>query len=191
LDEGVRNVYSHQIAAICGATAARVRRDLMVIGYTGSPIHGYAVKELIESIDLFLDSPEGQRVALVGVGNLGLALLAYFTGRRPKLSIVAAFDKDPEKVNRVVHGCRSYPLSQLREVVGQQRLEIGIITVPAGEAQTVAELLVESGVRGIVNFAPAPLQVPPHVYVEELDVTQALEKAAYFARKSRVGELKT
>jgi redox-sensing transcriptional repressor len=110
LADGRTHVYSHDIASVCGVTSAQVRRDLMPTGYSGSPKKGYSIPGLIQSIGSVLDDPEEQKVALVGVGNLGRAILAYFTGRRPNLSIVAAFDRDPNKVNRVIHGCRCYPV---------------------------------------------------------------------------------
>ena len=90
--EGVRNVYSHQLAAMTGGTAAQVRRDIMAVGCVGSPTRGYDVQQLCQAIAGVLDHPEGQSAALVGVGNLGRALLAYFLQRRPKLMIRAAFD---------------------------------------------------------------------------------------------------
>jgi len=181
---GTPNVYSHQLANIAGVTAAQVRRDFMVIGYSGSPTRGYDIQELTESIANFLDAPEGQAVALVGIGNLGRAILTYFGGRRPKLSIVAAFDKDPSKVNRVIHGCLSYPIEELAAVAAEKKIQAGIITVPASEAQAVTDQLVRAGVRGILNFAPAPLRAPADTYVEDIDMAVSLEKVAYFARQS-------
>jgi redox-sensing transcriptional repressor len=97
---------------------------------------------------------------------------------------VAAFDTDPHKVNRVIHGCRCYPKQQLKEVVAANGIKIGIIAVPATEAQYVADSLIATGVRGILNFAPAPLHVPPSVFVEDIDLTMSLEKVAYFARQN-------
>jgi redox-sensing transcriptional repressor len=181
--EGGRSVFSHQLAQMAGCTAAQVRRDLMAVGYSGNPTHGYDVSRLIESIREFLDAPGGQGVALVGVGNLGKAILAYFTGRRPNLQIVTAFDNDPYKVNRVIHGCRCYGMDDLPEVVAKQGIRLGIVTVPASAAQGVADSLVRAGVRGLLNFAPVRLRVPPSVYVEDIDMTVALEKVAYFARQ--------
>ncbi len=181
--EGGRSVFSHQLAHRAGCTAAQVRRDLMAVGYCGSPAHGYDVTGLIESIREFLDAPGGQGVALVGVGNLGKAIMAYFTGRRPNLQIVAAFDNDPYKANRVIHGCRCYGMEDLEEVVRKQEIRLGIITVPAAAAQAAADALVRAGVRGLLNFAPVRLRVPPSVYVEDIDMTVALEKVAYFARQ--------
>jgi redox-sensing transcriptional repressor len=183
--EGRRFVYSHEIATLAGVTPAQVRRDLMSIGYSGSPNRGYDTNELLRSIEVFLYAPEGQNVALVGVGNLGRAILAYFTGRRPRLQIVASFDSDAMKANRVILGCRCHPLSELEKVVKQQRIDVGILTVPASSAQDVADALVTAGVTGIVNFAPVALRVPPHVYVEDIDLAMALEKVAFFSRQSR------
>jgi redox-sensing transcriptional repressor len=168
---------------MAGATAAQVRRDLMAVGYSGSPTHGYDVAQLIESLREFLDAPGGQGVALVGVGNLGKAILAFFTGRRPNLKIAAAFDNDPYKVNRVIHGCRCYSMEHLYDVARTQGIRLAVITVPAQAAQTVADALAKAGVRGILNFAPVRLRVPPHVHVEDIDMTVALEKVAYFARQ--------
>jgi len=181
--EGTRSIYSHELARMAGGTAAQVRRDLMAVGSVGSPKRGYNVRELIDRIGEFLDAPEGEGVALVGAGNLGRAIMAYFSGRRPKLSIVAAFDTDPSKVNRVIHGCRSYPVEEMEEVVRRDGLRVGIITVPAKEAQGVADMLVAAGVRGILNFAPTPLRVGPDVHVEDIDMTMSLEKVAFYARK--------
>ena len=181
--EGVRNIYSHQLAVMAGCTAAQVRRDLMAVGYSGSPTHGYEVTRLIESIREFLDAPGGQGVAIVGVGNLGKAILSYFAGRRPNLQIVAAFDSDPYKVNRVIHGCRCYSMENLPDVARGQTIRLAIITVPAQAAQGVADALVQAGIRGILNFAPVRLRVPPHVHVEDIDMTVSLEKVAYFARQ--------
>jgi redox-sensing transcriptional repressor len=182
--KGIKNIYSHQMAAIAGTTAAQVRRDWMVIGYSGSPAHGYEVADLIDAIGKFLDSAVEQKVALIGIGNLGRAVLVYFTGRRPKLSIAAAFDTDPHKVSRVIHGCRCYPMEQLKEIITANEIKVAVIAVPAPEAQYVAESLIAAGVRGLLNFAPVPLYVPAGVFVENIDLTMSLEKVAYFSRQN-------
>jgi redox-sensing transcriptional repressor len=180
--EGTRFVYSHQLAALARVTPAQVRRDIMSIGYSGNPNRGYDVLELTESIGQSLDDPQGQKVALVGVGNLGRAILNYFSGRRPRLAIVAAFDNDLRKCDRVVQGCRCYNIEQLPEIVREQGITVGAIAVPATEAQQVSNILVQVGIRGILNFAPVRLHAPANVYVEDFDMTTALEKVAYFAR---------
>jgi redox-sensing transcriptional repressor len=184
--DAVSHVHSHQLAALAGGTAAQVRRDMMAVGYTGSPKTGYDVCELAQSIAEFLDAPQGQGVALIGVGNLGRAILAYFSGRRPHLSILAAFDADAYKVNRVIHGCHCYPMQEMPEIIAAQNIRTAILAVPAAEAQTVAQTLVRAGVRGILNFAPMRLRLPKDVYVEDIDMTMSLEKVAYFSRKGRI-----
>lgn len=181
LAEGERAIFSHQLAVLVGGTAAQVRRDVMALGYMGSPTRGYDIAELIGSIGEFLDVPEGQKAALVGIGNLGRALLAYFAGRRPKLTIEAAFDTDPTKVNRVIHGCRCYPIEDLTSVVRDQGIQVGIVSVPSDYAQQVTDKLCQAGVLGLVNFAPVRLRVLRHIYVEDIDMTMSLEKVAYFA----------
>jgi len=180
--EGTESVYSHELAALARVTAAQVRRDIMNIGASGNPNRGYDVKKLIAGIAVFLDAPEVQNVALIGVGNLGRAILAFFAGRRPKLSIVAAFDNDPEKSGRVIHGCPCYSFDQLEEIVKTHNIRIATLCVPASVAQKVAMKLVDAGFKGILNFAPVPLHVPRSIYVEDIDMTMSLEKVAYFAR---------
>lgn len=179
------HIYSHQLAVMAGVTPAQVRRDLMVVGYTGSPTKGYDIRELIRGIAKFLDAPEPESVVLVGVGNLGRAILSYFSGRRPNLDIVAAFDSDPQKVDRLVLGCRCMAMNQMEEIITQHRVKTGIISVPASDAQTVADQLVRAGVCGILNFAPVPLWAPEGVFVEHIDMAVALEKVAYFARQRK------
>ena len=181
--DGVKNVYSHQLARLAGATAAQVRRDIMVVGYSGSSVHGYEVGALMGSIGQFLDAAPVQRVALIGAGNLGRALLAHFVGRNHRFSIVAAFDSDAHKTGRVIHGCRCHALEELREVLASQEVHIAMLAVPASEAQETLNRLVDAGVTGILNFAPVRLWAPGNVYVEDMDVTMALERVAYHAGK--------
>jgi redox-sensing transcriptional repressor len=186
--DGVDSIYSHQLAALAGGAPSRVRRDLMAVGYDGSPTRGYVVLDLLESIGRFLDAPQREGVALVGVGNLGRALMAFFAGRRPNLAIVAAFDSDPDKAGRVIHGRRCYGMDSLGEVVRANGIRVAILSVPAGEAQGVADQLIRAGVRGLLNFAPVRLNVPAGVFVENMDMAVSLEKVAYFARQSEAEE---
>jgi redox-sensing transcriptional repressor len=181
--EGSTHVFSHDLARLAGVTAAQVRRDLMGVGYSGSSVRGYEVEALIGSIGKVLDSEAPEGIALVGLGNLGRAILDYVGGRRSGQQIVAAFDVDRAKVNRVIHSCRCYGMEDLAEVVEEQGIGTALITVPANAAQEVAERLVGAGVRGILNFAPVRLRVPEGVFVEDVDVAMVLEKVAYFARQ--------
>jgi len=181
-------VYSYELASLSRNKPAQVRRDLMAVDYAGSSARGYEVDALVESIDRTLDGPGRTGVALVGVGNLGRAVLHFFMGRRKRLEIVAAFDHAPEKVDRVIHGCPVYPIERLGALLAEKGISLGIVTVPASEAQKVADLLALGGVKGILNFAPVPLRVPRGVYVEAVDMTALLEKVAFFARKGQAPE---
>lgn len=181
--EKVKFVYSHELAQLAGRTAAQVRRDMMILGFSGSPTKGYDVAKLIDAISVFLDAAKPQEVALVGVGNLGRAILSYFVGRRPNLSITVAFDNDPGKVDRVIHGCRCHRMEELPRLVQARGVNTAIVAVPAGEAQAVADVLVGAGVCGLLNFAPVRLRVPGSVFVENVDLTTSLEKVTFFARR--------
>jgi redox-sensing transcriptional repressor len=180
--EGRRNLFSHEIAALAGVSASQVRRDLMMIGYEGSPNRGYDAAGLLRSLGEFLDDDDGQKVALAGVGNLGRAVLDYFIGRRPKLVLSAAFDSDPNRVDRVIHGCRCYSVAVMDRVIRDEGITVGIITVPREAAQEIADRMVTAGVHGILNFAPRSLRVPGGVFVEDMDLTTSLEMVAFYAR---------
>ena len=187
LDEHPRSdedhIYSHQLAELAGVSPAQVRRDLMSISFTGSPSRGYRVQDLVRSIERELDSPDAQAVVLIGIGCLGQALISYIQGRRSKLVISAAFDIDLRKVNRDIGGCRAYAMEKLEFVLREHDMRTAILTVPVSAAQDASDRLVRAGICGILNYTPVRLRVPEHVYVEDLDMTMALERVAYFARQ--------
>ena len=180
--EGLESIYSHQLARHAVVSAAQVRRDLMVIGYSGSPNKGYDVDACIASIGSFLDGAVSQEVALVGVGNLGRAVLTHFEGKSSSVAIVAAFDVEPQLTDAVVHGVRCFDAGRMETLVRDLGLEIAVLTVPGKAAQEVADTLVRAGVKSLISFAPVPLHLPNDIFVEYMDITAALESAAYFAR---------
>jgi redox-sensing transcriptional repressor len=184
LDEGTTHVFSHQLARLGGVTAAQVRRDFMAIGYSGSPTRGYEVEQCIDSIGKFLDGPRRQDVALIGVGKLGASILAHFAGRRPKLAIVAAFDDDPAKIGQTIEGCRVFAADAMEQTIRDLVISIAVLAVPPEPAQAIADTLARAGVRSIVSFAATPLHVPESVAVLDMDITAALETAAYVAREA-------
>jgi redox-sensing transcriptional repressor len=178
------NIFSHEIAQMLHITPVQVRRDLMLIGYSGNLRKGYDIKELIDLIGKIIDTDKGQRVAVIGLGNLGKAIISYFKGRRTKLAIIAAFDNNSEKVNRAYDGVMCYHINNLAEIIKRDNISIGIISVPAEHAPAIAEQLVMTGIKGILNFSPKPLNVPPYVYLEDYDMITSLEKVAFFAKKN-------
>ena len=114
--------------------------------------------------------------------TLGRAILGYFSKLKPKFNLIAAFDTDENKIGRIISGCRCYHVKEIVATLSGSATQLGIITVPEPFAQNAADLLVVSGVKGIVNFAPTPLKVPSGVYLENMQMTMTFEKAAYFAR---------
>lgn len=178
---GATHVFSHQLAELARSSAAQVRRDLMVLNAYGNPRTGYMIDELQQSIDDYLAFSHGISTVLIGAGSLGRALLSYFMAGRSNIRIVAAFDVDPRKTGRVISGCRVHPIEELPQFSGRD-IHCALLAVPGSEAQKIADLLVKTGIPSIVNFAPVRLKVPPTVFVEDLDVTSSIEKAAFFGR---------
>src|SRR5512137_1346131 len=173
---GMQHIYSHQLASAAVATPAQVRRDLMMIGFTGSPRRGYAVEELIGAVNAVLAQSVETSVALIGVGNLGRAILAYFANRQPWVRFVAAFDTDPDKIGRVINGCHVYAVEQADDVLRREGIRGAVVAVPAADAQAVTDALVLAGVKSILNFAPVRLRVPTGVFVEDMDMATALDR---------------
>lgn len=181
---GNQYIFSHELASLIHITPVQVRRDLMLIGHSGTLRRGYEIRELINILARILDSERGIRVAVVGVGKLGSAIINYFTGKRAKLSMVAAFDVAPEKINRLYAGVYCYPAERLKEVIKSEDIDIAILTVPPGVVAATVEELVMAGVRGILNYTSTPVNVPSHIYLQEYDMLTSLEKVAYFVKKN-------
>ncbi len=182
---GRPHIFSHDLANLLHITPVQVRRDIMLIGYSGTLRRGYDVRELISMIGRIIDIDRGMKVAVVGVGNLGSAIISYFSGKRTKLSIVAAFDVEVNKINRVYAGVNCYHVHQLREIIQQENIDIAILTVPPSIATTIAEELVMAGIKGILNFTSTPVNVPSNIHLEDYDMITSLEKVAYFVKKNK------
>ncbi len=182
LATGTTNIFSHQLAQISNTTAAQVRRDIMSIGYTGSSKKGYSIEELIKYIGKTLDADFVQHIAVIGAGNLGKAIIKYFSGKRDKLSISGVFDKDPEKIGKTISGIHCYDIALLDEIIKKENITIAVLTTSADSAPQICDLLVKSGIKAILNFTPVPLKVPDDVYLELMDITITLEKVGYFAK---------
>lgn len=180
--DGVSKIYSHTLGDFVDSTPAQVRRDIMNIGYKGTPAHGYDITLLISSISDFIDSPLTRNVCIIGLGNLGKAILDYCQERNSKLNIIDAFDKDPSKINIDINGCHSYHINELESKIKEDKIELAILSVPKSEAQAIAERLIRAGIKGILNYSPIELRLPEYVYVENRDMLLALEKVAYFAK---------
>ncbi len=176
---GQQTISSSQLGALLGFSDAQVRKDLGFFGQFGYPGVGYRCDELIHAMRDILGTNHAWPVVMVGVGNLGQALLGYRGFGRQNFSIEAAFDANPAKVGITVQGLVIRPIGELAEVVRDKRIRLGMIVVPAERAQEVADRLVAAGIEGIVNFAPVTLALPPHVQTVAVDLAIELEQLSF------------
>ncbi len=171
---------SQRLAELVGTSDGQVRKDLAYFGEFGVPGQGYKVGKLIEEISHILGLDKDQRIALVGVGKLGSALLGYPGFKTKGFKIKAAFDNDPSKVGKTWQGVTIQNVQKIPRFVSQEKIHIGIVTTPAAAAQEAADKLVEGGVKGILNFAPIRIVVPDHIKLRNVDLAIQLEGLSYF-----------
>jgi redox-sensing transcriptional repressor len=178
---------SDHLASRAGVNAAQVRKDLSQLGSYGTRGVGYDVAYLVRQINRELGLSTDRRVAIVGVGNLGRALVGYRGFGERGFQTVAAFDSDPRMVGQRVGAVIVHPMTDLREVVLGERVDIAVLTTPASVAQAVTEVLVDAGVTSILNFAPVRLQVPRRVAVRQVDLGVELQILSYYEQQAAVG----
>lgn len=186
--KGEKVVSSALIATMCNVNAAQVRKDFAYFGEFGIRGMGYNVKELKYQIKEILGSNREWRIAVIGIGNLGSALLVYKDFLKENYKIVAAFDIDPVKVighisERMGKPVEVLHIDRLKDVVKARNIEIGIITTPPKEAQKVADLLVDANIKGILNLSPSPVRSPDGVKIRNLFFTSALDNLVYYLPK--------
>lgn len=177
-------VFSDNLADAAGVTAAQVRKDFSLFGITGNRRGGYKVDELIEQLNKVLGKDKLQKFVLVGVGNIGRALLDYNGFEKSGIKIVAGFDIDPAKYNE--NGpVPIHPLENLGKFVKDNDIEMGIISVPDFAAQQVLELMLPAGIKGILNFAPICLRGPEEVIISNINLETELENIIYFVNVAK------
>jgi redox-sensing transcriptional repressor len=187
LRDGVATVSSGQLGESLGVTDAQVRKDLAYLGNLGHPGVGYAATELVPAIRRALGIDRDWPTALVGVGNLARALLRYHGFLDRGFRIVALFDADPAKVGQRVDGLEIHAPERMSAVVAATGAELGILSVPSESSQAVAEALVAAGIRGVLNFAPSVLRLPPNISVVSVDLTVQLEQLAFLVQLGNSG----
>lgn len=181
-------VSSAELAERTGFSPEQIRKDLAYFGAFGTRGVGYDAALLARRISRILGLHQGVKACLVGAGHLGYALARYSLSKHKDVRIAAIFDADPAKVGTDIMGVVVRPVSELEEVVRSEQIKIGTIAVPVGEAQGVADRLVAAGIEAILNFAPAKLRVPPHVFVQNIDLTLELQSLAYYTSASEAGD---
>ncbi|MDR3635516.1 MAG: redox-sensing transcriptional repressor Rex [Isosphaeraceae bacterium] len=185
--QGRTTVSSSQLGESLSINNAQVRKDLAFFGQFGYPGVGYRIEELIAALRHILGIDHEWPLALVGLGNLGRALLKYRGFRSRGFHIVALFDNDPEKVGQTFDGLTVEPLEALRKTVSVRMVRLAALSVPAEAAQRVADQLVTCGIHGILNFAPVTLSVPSGVSVVAVDLSVQLEHLAYKVQNTQGG----
>ncbi len=178
-EEGIEVVSSAELGRRCGVNPAQIRKDLAYFGEFGTRGVGYYVKELKEDIKRVMGLNKTWEVALVGVGNLGTALLRYKGFQRHGFRLSVAFDHQTEGKD-VPEGCELYHSSEMERVIRERGIKVAIISVHYSQAQQVAEELARAGVKGILNFAPVRIQLSKGVVVRNVDMGTELEILTFY-----------
>lgn len=188
-DNGVRTVSSQVLAEQFHLNAAQIRKDLAYFGEFGVRGVGYYVRDLRRHLRQILGLDQKLRVAIIGAGNLGLALADYPGFRQEGFDIVALFDNQADKIGQHSRsGVPIYDINGLRKYVRRDGIRIAVLAVPAHSSQRVADLVVASGIKAILNFSPGALQVPHDVKVKSVDLTVSLESLSFYLARGDGGE---
>jgi redox-sensing transcriptional repressor len=178
----IRTVSSEALAKAARVKSTQLRKDLTYFGQFGTRGLGYDVEQLSKMISDLLGTTSLQPVILIGVGNLGLALLTYRGFEQEGFEIVAAFDSDTRKRDKSI-SVPIYPMEKIEEIIHKYNVRMAMITVPAAAAQEVTNVLVAAGISGILNFAPMVLHVPDDVMVNNVNLAIELENLSYFIQQ--------
>ena len=183
--EKIERANSKQIAEAIGIDSATVRRDFSYFGELGRRGFGYDVSKLMTFFAELLNDNATTKVVLVGVGNIGRALLHYRFQERNRMQLVMAFDTDDNELvgSQTEDNIPIYGISQIKDKIAQEDIKTAILTVPSVKAQEVAELLVDAGIEGILCFSPVNLNLPRHVVLQYVDLTSELQTLLYFMKE--------
>ena len=179
-DTGKNKVSSTELSEAVQVDSATIRRDFSYFGELGKRGYGYDVENLMNFFAKTLNEDELTNVALIGVGNLGSALLKYKFHQSNSIRVSCAFDVNEDIVGRIIDGIPVYPMEDMMEQIRVQQIEVAILTIPARKAQEVVNKLAEAGVKGILNFTAARLVAPPEVLIQNVDLTNELQTLIYF-----------
>lgn len=177
---GKTKVSSTELSEAIQVDSATIRRDFSYFGELGKRGYGYDVEDLMHFFGKILNDDQLTNVALVGVGNLGSALLKFKFHQSNSIRVSCAFDVKEDIVGRIVDGIPVYPLDNMVEQIKLQQIEIAIMTLPAQQAQQVVDQLADAGIKGILNFTAARLTAPEDVIIQSVDLTNELQTLIYF-----------
>lgn len=178
--EGVRTISSAVMERRCGVSAVQIRKDLSYFGEFGRPGIGYDVQHLLSRLTEIMNLDRQHRVVIVGAGNLGSALAGYSGFVLSPFQVVGIFDNNFNKIGRRLWNLEILDVHRLPEVNRELRANLGLIAVPAEAAQEAADLLIEAGIRALLNFAPRMIEVPSEVAIRYVDLTRELEVLCFY-----------
>ena len=179
---GVEKVFSYTLANETGVTSDQVRKDFSEFNIKGNKRGGYDINDLLEKMEKIFHRNKDNNIVLIGMGNMGLALSKYSKFVQRNMNIVATFDIDPFK-QKIRSGIPVYSMSRLKEIIDRFSVKVAILAVPEISAQEVADELIRHGIKGIVNFAPVLLKVPPDVIINNVNLCDELESVIYYVHK--------
>jgi redox-sensing transcriptional repressor len=179
---GVERVFSYTLANETGVTADQVRKDFSEFSIKGNKRGGYDINDLLDKMEKIFHKNQEHNIVLIGMGNLGLALSKYSRFVQRNMNIVATFDIDPFK-QKQRSDIPVYSMNRLKEIIDRFRVKVAILAVPEISAQEVADELIRNGIRGIINFAPVLLKIPPDVVINNVNLCDELESVIYYVHK--------
>lgn len=179
-EEGKDKVSSSELSEAVQVDSASIRRDFSYFGALGKRGYGYDVKNLLNFFKKILNQDTLTNVALVGVGNLGHALLNYNFKRSNNIRISCAFDINPEITGKILSGVPVYSMADMKQQISDQQITTAILTVPQENAQKTANKMIEAGIKGIMNFTPIRLYAPADVRIQNIDLATELQTLIYF-----------
>lgn len=191
VDREVTTVSSQVLAEEVGVNPCQIRKDLAYFGEFGKRGVGYNVRDLSGNLNDILGLNRSWKIVLVGVGNLGSALIRYQGFAARNLFIVAALDRDPNKIGKRIGPLVIQDLEKMGEVVEKLEIEMGIVAVPASQAQQVVDELVDKGIKGILNFAPRALMVPEGVIIRNVDLAGEFADLTFFLSREATRDRKS
>ncbi len=171
---------SHELAERLGISSAQIRKDLSHFGEFGKQGTGYNIDYLYDQIRRILKVDREWVVAVVGVGDLGHAIANYRGFQARGFRIAALFDADPSKIGEQIGGLTVQPMDRIDDEIQRLKIKVAMVAVPADQAQAVSNQLIQAGVRGLLNYAPITLAVPPGVRVQYIDPAVHLQRMTYY-----------
>jgi redox-sensing transcriptional repressor len=184
---GVEKVFSYTLANETGVSSDQVRKDFSEFNIKGNKRGGYEINDLLENMEKLFHRDKDNNIVLIGMGNMGLALSKYNKFVQRHMNIVATFDIDPFK-QKIRSGMPIYSMDRLKEIIDRFNVKVAIVAVPEISAQEVTDELIRHGIKGIMNFAPVLLKVPPDVIINNVNLCDELESVIYYVHKQLKGE---